>query len=106
MNNHMNQCDDIKLQLQDYLDNKLSPEQVSLIKKHLQTCTDCREAIFQLQKVSVLLTEAWPDIGPSAEFLDALNARLDDLQRPYLVRLIRRPYFYPAVAAAVRRLPH
>jgi len=53
----------------------------SVIRKHLEACSDCAAELERLTQLDSLLLEGFSEIEGSPYFLQKLNARLDELGR-------------------------
>ncbi|MBI5359922.1 MAG: HEAT repeat domain-containing protein [Planctomycetes bacterium] len=95
----MNQCDNVKLKLQDYLDGALSAEERLKTAEHLKSCIDCGRALVRIKQTDALLGR-WEDVKPSADFLKTVNRRINSMPCPAPETPARRRYIYPVTAAA------
>ncbi len=71
-------CQHARAQLEDYIDGELAPDQVDQLKRHLETCPDCRaEYEDGLHIKSILGNQAFPEPGPQywAEVMPLIMAR-------------------------------
>jgi hypothetical protein len=50
-------CEEVEALMIDYLDNKLEPEQISEIEKHLETCERCLDELKDTQSLLKLISE-------------------------------------------------
>ncbi len=49
-------CEEVEALMIDYLDNKLEPEQVREIEKHLETCEKCLDELKETQSMLQLMS--------------------------------------------------
>ena len=65
-------CEEVEGLMMDYLDNKLEPEQVTMIEKHLGTCEKCLDNLKDLQELIQLMSKEEfkrPDESMRTQFL-------------------------------------
>ena len=59
-------CLDVRLELEAYVDRELSPEQATLLERHVADCDSCRAELARLQAVTAAL-ETWPLVAEPAQ---------------------------------------
>lgn len=83
MINNNELCNQTRLNLQDYYDNKLPADKRASVYKHLKSCTECRQCFYRLKQVSRLLAK-WQDVESSPGFMAGLDAKTSASARPVL----------------------
>jgi len=72
-------CEEVKINLPEYIDDKLTPEVAGKIRSHLQNCDSCRELHSEL-KSFLKFTDSFPEITPpegmKEEFMDMLGVAI------------------------------
>jgi len=100
----MNNCNDIEPLLTSYVLGDLDPARAEDVRKHLETCSDCRAAVQELELTLDLLRPALAvDSSTAPAHLDAQHReRVKNWRVPgFLVWLTDRPHpFLQAAAAA------
>jgi hypothetical protein len=69
-------CEQISQVLPDYLHGRLRPEQVDMVKVHLESCSACAEEVALWQKLGAL-----PEEQPSPALAMRLNSMLETYQQ-------------------------
>ena len=65
--------------LSDYLDGELTPEDRREVALHLESCSECAEALRELEQV-MERARALPDVAPPRDLWPAIEARLGEQQ--------------------------
>ena len=77
-------CEKVKINLPEYIDDKLTPEAEGKIDSHLQSCDSCRELHSEL-KSFLKFTDSFPEITPpegmKEEFMDMVETETNFNQR-------------------------
>jgi anti-sigma factor RsiW len=68
-------CFDVQMELEAYVDGKLSLERTALLEWHLAGCEDCREELVRLQAVVAAL-ETWPLVAEPAQLTACVMAEV------------------------------
>jgi hypothetical protein len=79
-------CTQIRELLSEYMDGMLDKEPKDLVKKHLETCKDCREELASLRAISEELGSLEAVEAPT-DFLKKVHKRIE--QRSRISRVIR-----------------
>jgi anti-sigma factor RsiW len=84
----MARCDDIKLLLGPFEDGELEPHEMQEVARHVVSCDDCEGELADYRAMAVSLrgAAATPDL---AGFSTAVLARIEELPRPFGVRIRR-----------------
>ncbi|MFQ5682791.1 MAG: anti-sigma factor family protein [Candidatus Binatia bacterium] len=69
-------CQEIKELSSDYLDQQLTPPEVSLFETHLNACSACRQELETL-RTTVSLIATLDEVETSPAFLDRLHGRIE-----------------------------
>lgn len=102
----MKACRWYQLEFPGTLSGELRVEQEERVRKHVQSCPDCRAELDQFRMIDVLLTEGLPEPGRvrqfQQEFLKRFDAevRLDRGRRRRLSGSLFQPALLPLAAAA------
>lgn len=93
-------CDDIKLLMIDYFDEKLSDEKTSVLNEHLHKCSSCRTEFEEMKKLfSVLNSENEKFIESKEFYFNNLDA-IEIVHRKSEKRLFKLR-FKPAFSVAI-----
>jgi len=78
-------CDEIKIQLMDFLYNEIEPESDKLVRAHLQNCPACRGEYEALSRTSLTL-KAWENEDPRLHLVFVPESRswLDAVKEKFL----------------------
>jgi len=68
-------CVDVTERLSAYLDRELEPALEQPVREHLHGCVRCREELADLRAIDAEI-QALPHVGMSAEFAEAVTARV------------------------------
>jgi anti-sigma factor RsiW len=68
-------CVEVEERLTAYVDRELEPALEQLVREHLYGCVTCREELASLRAIDVEI-QALPQVGMSAEFAEAVTARV------------------------------
>ncbi|MFW9894166.1 MAG: anti-sigma factor family protein, partial [Candidatus Thorarchaeota archaeon] len=100
----MLRCEDVRRQLQAFLDNELDESQSHEISDHLKACRNCADALRRLPTLSKIL-QNWQAPEPSPLLYNKLKARMNthDSRRGGLLAgpLVRKVALHLAEVAAV-----
>lgn len=76
-------CEEIKINLPEYIDGKLDEKTSGIVRSHLETCAACRELHSELNSF-LNFTDSFPEIEPprgmKAEFMEMLEAEMPQKQ--------------------------
>jgi anti-sigma factor RsiW len=68
-------CVEVEERLTAYVDRELEPALEQLVREHLYGCVTCREELASLRAIDAEI-QALPQVGMSAEFAEAVTARV------------------------------
>lgn len=95
----MEKCNEIKINLPEYIDGKLDENTSALVNKHLESCDSCRNLAFEL-KSFLQFTDSIPEIespeGMKEEFL-----KMADMENMPLGRKISIPAWTKVAAMII-----
>jgi hypothetical protein len=95
--------------LSDYLDGELTPEDRREVALHLESCTECAEALRELEQV-MERARALPDMAPPNDLWPAIEARLVERKAvagaAVAEPVAAKPRSAPARPALARKPPH
>jgi hypothetical protein len=93
------QCD----HLLDYYNQHLNKSDKEAFEKHLESCSDCQEALNELQQLNEFLPYASEPIDPPEGLEDRVFARIDGTSdvAPFIREKTRKRWIFPSVAAVL-----
>ena len=77
-------CEEVKIDLPEYIDGKLDEETVQIIQRHLETCKECSTLYAELHSFlnfTVSFPELKPPEGMKEEFLELLDREMPQKQK-------------------------
>lgn len=90
----MNDCKEIQKKLSAFIDNELTPSEITLIEKHLHHCSGCAWEESSLRKINELL-DFMPDESPAPAFVSKSVYRAASWKRGAYVK---EHFYKPAIA--------
>jgi uncharacterized protein YpmB len=93
------QCD----HLLDYFNQHLNESDKEVFEKHLESCSDCQEALNELQQLDEFLPYASEPIDPPEGLEDRVFASIDGTANvtPFRREKTRKRWIFPSVAAVL-----
>lgn len=93
-------CENVKLNLPEYIDGKLDEKNAGTIRSHLETCNVCSELHSEL-KSFLSFTDSFPELEPPSgmkeEFLELMEAEMPQKQK----RIVMVPAWLKVAAILV-----
>ena len=74
-------CEDAFNKLDDFLDRELSPEEIKLVQKHLDKCTQCAEAYDFEGSMLQCVRRKIEHLDLPSELLNRISKALDEADR-------------------------
>jgi hypothetical protein len=94
------ECDDIRLNFIDYLDNNLTAEEEKKLIDHIEGCAECRKELENLKKLVNEMNENAEGISVPEDFMDNIRQRAIKIDFPGIKKK-RTPLRILLIAAAI-----
>ena len=97
-------CKKIKIWLSDYLHDELDDSKRAAIEKHLEKCSDCRQALEDLKYYRSVLQQVDPIKSPDdlrEKIMDEVTGKIREIRTPFLQTAFYRVGRYAAAAVLI-----
>ena len=99
-------CKDCKMFIEKYLDGVLENSELTLLKKHIDGCPECRKDFERLATIECTVKEAFASVTSPAQARNEIMAKLSSVESPATLGIKRKagksfPKWIPAAASAM-----
>ena len=93
-------CEDVKINLPEYIDGRLEKETAGIIEAHLKGCEGCRELYTELNSF-LKFTASFPDIEPPGEMKEEFLKMAESVEKPFQRRVAVIPSWVKIAAMII-----